>query len=295
MANTDQEQEDEKTTVPEGPGDGDDIEFYDLDDADDDGERRGPMFFILAAVVVVGFGAVIFLAYLRGVEERDRVGPPVLRAENTPVKVEPDDPGGLEVPHQDKLVYDRVAGAVVDTEAVEHLLPPAEEPLDVSGEVPDAEVDGPDVAALDEPSAEAPEPDLLDLGLKIEIVEPEVVTPAAPEPVAETLMERDDVERTAAIDASEDVTVTTVSPTGPFIVQLASLRDEDTAKSRLNSMRQKHGNIIAALPGGIQSADLGDKGMYYRVWVGGYATRNEATSLCSTLKKEGQECYVRRR
>lgn len=58
---------------------------------------------------------------------------PTLRADISPIKVRPENPGGLQVPDRDKLVYNRIQNGGSATSnngaAVERLLPPPETPL----------------------------------------------------------------------------------------------------------------------------------------------------------------------
>lgn len=55
---------------------------------------------------------------------------PLIRADISPVKMKPADPGGMEIPDRDKLVYDRLKGEGAGT-TVEHLLPPPEVPIPI--------------------------------------------------------------------------------------------------------------------------------------------------------------------
>ena len=62
-------------------------------------------------------------------------GVPMIRAQTGPVKVRPENPGGLKFPDRDKLVYDRMQksaggdGGQVGGRGPERLLPPPEQPL----------------------------------------------------------------------------------------------------------------------------------------------------------------------
>ncbi|MCH7864228.1 MAG: SPOR domain-containing protein [Proteobacteria bacterium] len=72
------------------------------------------------------------MALMRGSEG----GIPLVRADPGPVKVRPENPGGLRIPDRDKLVYDRLQGKTGDWEAPrgpERLLPPPEQPLPKPG------------------------------------------------------------------------------------------------------------------------------------------------------------------
>jgi len=77
-----------------------------------------------------------------------------------------------------------------------------------------------------------------------------------------------------------------------FTVQLASLRSEGEAQAawadaqrRLGRTLQDHGHVI-------QRADVPGKGIYYRLRVGPLEGKKAAVSLCTTLKAQGQDCYV---
>lgn len=60
----------------------------------------------LSALVLFGFAAMIWVSYTSEVDEGGPI--PVVRADNSIVKEKPDDPGGKEIPFQDREVFDRV-------------------------------------------------------------------------------------------------------------------------------------------------------------------------------------------
>ena len=102
-------------------------------------ERRRPRLWLVLTGTVAGLAlaaAVIFIYGELSERSGDGEAPPVVAAEEGPDKLRPEDPGGMEVPDQDKLVYDRITGEEV-AEGLEQLLPPPEEPL--LGALPDAE------------------------------------------------------------------------------------------------------------------------------------------------------------
>jgi len=68
--------------------------------------KRRAIFSSVTVAVLVGFSVVIWLSYT---SETTEIGPvPVVRADNSVVKVNPDEPGGIEIPFQDKEVFARV-------------------------------------------------------------------------------------------------------------------------------------------------------------------------------------------
>ena len=44
----------------------------------------------------------------------------------------------------------------------------------------------------------------------------------------------------------------------------------------------------------FRRADLGAKGVYYRALVGPFASAEQASSLCSSLKAAGGSCIIQR-
>lgn len=99
-------------------------------------EDRRPRRGLLVAGVVGGvalLGAVGALALSFGGGEGTET-PVVVEADNSPVKVKPENPGGTVVPNQDNKVYDAVKGtaAAADTPVQEKLVTTSEEPVDVA-------------------------------------------------------------------------------------------------------------------------------------------------------------------
>ncbi|MEK7245999.1 MAG: hypothetical protein AAB223_08265, partial [Pseudomonadota bacterium] len=90
------------------------------------------MFLFVLAVVLVGGGAWAWLVHGKRMTSLfaggGGDGVPVVRADPTPFKARPRDPGGMEIPDRDKLVYERLPGGGAE-ERVERLLPPAEAPV----------------------------------------------------------------------------------------------------------------------------------------------------------------------
>ncbi|MCC3860530.1 SPOR domain-containing protein [Pseudemcibacter aquimaris] len=69
-------------------------------------KKRKMLLVGLSAVVLLGFAGMIWASYTSEVDEGGPV--PVVRADNSIVKEKPDDPGGKEIPFQDREVFDRV-------------------------------------------------------------------------------------------------------------------------------------------------------------------------------------------
>src|ERR1700732_5146644 len=86
--------------------------------------RRWPAA-VLTAVVMAVFAGGLWFFYHQGIRQSAVPGPgdpvPLIRADERPMKIKPDQPGGMPVPDQNVSVYNEKPGAA----AVEKLLPPA--------------------------------------------------------------------------------------------------------------------------------------------------------------------------
>ena len=87
--------------------------------------RRGFMFAVVSVLVVLLAGLAWYV-HERTTRPRGEV--PLIKAEDRPVKRRPDEPGGMAIGNQDKLVYDTLGDGSAEQE-VEQLLPLPEEPL----------------------------------------------------------------------------------------------------------------------------------------------------------------------
>ena len=245
---------------------------------------------ITTALAVAALGGLGWLAYDR-ITANDPTAPPLIRADDGPLKIRPKDPGGMAVPDQDKLIYQTLDGGGVE-ETVERLLPPPEEPLPPPEPPKPAVVEEPPAAAAPdvrdtglpplppaeiEPQAEAP------AGVEARSFEPKV-TPEPPEP---------SLPKTLPPAPEPAAAAPTAADAGPYMVQLASFRSIDDADKAWRKAVKKNGDLLSAHSARVVRADLGgDKGIYYRLRIGLFAKREEAKSLCAKLKARNVDCIV---
>lgn len=94
------------------------------------GTSRGPWLGIIAAVIFVAFSATAYVIYRLGMERGMRESPPIVAAQDDPVRVRPDEPGGLSPPPE-REIYDVASGEAQTREPVEQLLPREDEGIDL--------------------------------------------------------------------------------------------------------------------------------------------------------------------
>ena len=81
------------------------------------------------AVAVVGVGLLVGSSLFSGDDGAGNSDEPaIVRADNEPIKVVPEDPGGEEVPNQDRAVFDAVSGKELDAPKQEVLVDARETP-----------------------------------------------------------------------------------------------------------------------------------------------------------------------
>ena len=76
-------------------------------------------------------------------------------------------------------------------------------------------------------------------------------------------------------------------------VQVSSQRSQKQALTAFADLQRRYPTLLGDKKPLIQKADLGDRGMYYRVRLGPYE-KQAATRLCGQLTSAGGECFVRR-
>lgn len=256
-------------------------------DARDEDSRRGPLLLAAAFAVFVLFLGVVWSAYNQGLRESGRDGAPRLLANSEPYRERPLDPGGEQTPDTDMEVYDRLSGEDHTDEAVT-TRPGPEEPLDESRpalriETVDADQTGaqpepdttsaPDVTprqAPDRPAASEPAP---------QRAEPET-PPAAP------------VREPAPAAAASDIAVDT---SGEWVVQIASFRSQADAEAAWLAFRTRFSSIAAGVAPDVVEVDIPNRGVYHRLRIAAFSSRDAAVAYCARLQQGGQDCLVARR
>jgi cell division septation protein DedD len=251
---------------------------------------------------------------------------PIIRRSTAPIKVRPSDPGGMDVPNRDKQVYSRI-GDIEDEPVVEHLLPtpeqpveppkselasaqeeapmPIAKPIDSKGRVIEAkkaeEILGiPSVKEEVEKKVEVKEvlptpkplPVVKEMPAKQEIPIAKQ-KPVVPQKVMEAVKKEAPVKvKVEAVKNVEKNSSNDVMKKGVWQIQLVSVKGEKAAQNAYKMAMRKHGQILKNVPYEIAKADLGIKGVYYRLKVGAFKNRNGADELCKRLKQFGQSCFV---
>lgn len=256
---------------------------------------------VVATVAVLG--AVLYYAYPREAAQQELNAAPIIRADAGDIKTAPDDPGGMEIAHRDSVVFDALGGDTGERR-VENLLPQPEAPMPraemfagLKTEPKDEVLDVTAPPVTNEADPQSFE-QVADYTAPLEEVAEEVVATApAPAAVVEApavvaAAASEEVEAAKAAASTEPAAgIATVAKeagkVGTHYVQLASVKDEAAAKTEWKKMQTAH-NALAPLGLNVQRADLGAKGVFYRI-QGGPVSEAEAKQICQAVsaKKPG--------
>ena len=245
--------------------------------------------------------------------------PPVVQADNRPVKELPADAGGKEFPHKNKLIYDRLAN---ENEAESENLVPRQEDVAVPALPPSTDTGGlPNPVATTDmitpqttAAVAAPVEDASADGgprrVKTLVVRPDGSVMPSPETEAASAggeAPAAPVDATAAALAPTPEAVAAPAEAAPaaalaaapaaaapskYAVQLGAQKSQTEALAAFADIQQKNPTLLASYRPMVSKADLGAKGTLYRLRIGPIDGKTAADKLCGQLKTQGTDCFV---
>jgi len=287
--------------------------------------KYGRMGGIVAALGMSGlFAVAAWFALHRSNQDAPTTDPvPLIKAEAGPVKEKPEDPGGLKIPNQDKLVFERITPET-KLPINEKLAPAPEEPIVRSAEAKKGERKDdstkPDISKSLEKQKTPKSMETLEStktvnlasdGPKAESLLP-VKMPIPERKLAESNLHLPKAEMNAALATNEKLlpqkpsspklpalkepTVVALAKTtaakSSYRIQIAAYRDDARAKTAWVMFKRAHKGILGPLTPITQRVDLGKKGIYFRVQAGYFSTAKAARAACAKLKAKMQSCII---
>ncbi|MGE0595245.1 MAG: SPOR domain-containing protein [Hyphomonadaceae bacterium] len=79
---------------------------------------------------------------------------------------------------------------------------------------------------------------------------------------------------------------------GPFVAQVAALQSEAAVDPAWRRLSSRAPELFARARLDVERADLGARGIYFRVRAGYFANRDNATRFCDRIRQMGQDCIV---
>ena len=258
---------------------------------------------------------------------------PIVTADARPVKEVPDQPGGKEFPHKNKLIYDRLTNT--DQPESERLVPrqedvavPALPPSAATAGLPapvattdlmnpattqavdGAEEEGgprkvktlrvlPDGSVEAAPPAEMAEAaaDATAAGAAVPAEAPAAMMPV---PAAEAMQQATAPAQAAPeapqqVAAADPAAAAAPEPAADtkYVVQVGSKKSQTDALASFADIQQKYPTLLTNYRPIVRKADLGSKGVWYRLQLGPIEDKAAAYKLCGDLKSQGlPDCLV---
>lgn len=252
---------------------------------------------VAAALVVMGvFAGGLWFAYVEGQRHSAASGDsgdvPLIRADNAPMKVKPANPGGMQIPDRDLLIYGQ------QRPQVEHLLPPPEQPMARPSAPPPSPK--PTTPQMPAPAGAAP-------GAPLAAPPADAAAGSAPGPQNVRGASPPDSGQprltSAAAEAARELAPSAASSksqpahgaqtkTSGLRLQLGSVRSESEARGTWDRLKHQNADLLGHLSGTAIRADLGDKGVYYRIQAGPVADASAADRICGELRQRGLGCII---
>ena len=233
---------------------------------------------------------------------------PVIRRPQTAIKIRPENPGGMDIPNQDKDVYNIVEKKNVDNTVVENLLPTPETPKlpDIVPEVSDVDENATDLDEIVDEVADETE-EVKEIAQKPaenvkENKEEKVAAVIANKPQdilkkEEPKQEREEVKPVQKEEAKPvEAEINNVQQTGgKWQIQLVASKNKAAVEKAWTDLSNRY-SMLKSYEHEIQASDLGAQGIFYRLKAGSFADKNAAASACAALKKQGlNDCITKER
>lgn len=266
----------------------------------------------LAGIVLAG--VVSWVLLLPRFADNNPSEIPVIRRPITPVKIQPNEPGGMEILDQDKSVYNLVEKKEIAPEKIESILPEpeapkmptivpkpekpavAEEAKPVVVDMPEEKTDTLPIKPLNEHIEAASSTS----GKKINIPEklPEIkVEIKKAEPAAEV---KADVKPAAKAEskpeekAAPKPEAAKAITSGAWQVQLIASASQKAAEDSWKNLSAKY-SALKNLPHEIDASRNDAGAMLYRLRVGAFADKAGAEKVCNEIKQAGGSCLVKQK
>ncbi|MBU6299341.1 MAG: SPOR domain-containing protein [Alphaproteobacteria bacterium] len=276
----------------------DDVRVFDggADEKEDEGSHL-PVVIVISLLVLAAFGGVVWLAYNNGVAHGRADVPAQVVAQNT-ANESATALGSGEIPTKQIKVYQQPAGADEDTgqtapasaTAMAKASAPAlraqpVEPMKATT-VPSSTMTTTAKAPLK--IAEAPP-----VTTRAKIAKTPNLATARPAALMATKMAEKPVERPFAKTAMAPTRAESVASTGgAYLLQIGAYKSQNDADAAWTAYQAKHAALLSGLSQDVQRADLGAKGVWYRLRVGSFAGKGAAMTLCDRLKADGGACFL---
>jgi cell division septation protein DedD len=265
-------------------------ELEEFDAEEEEGEERGLsglIVLLMGVVMLTALVSVIWIAYRNGYRDgQTQVDAPYVSADPEPLKIEntvADAAAGADLE-----VYDRLEGK--ESEPVEVIAEGPEEPVARDAEDPIGAI----AAAVGAPKGLADDAVADRIAELAKTEEPADAAPAAPAAKPEPKPATPPTAASAPPPAAQALpNVSYGALSGSHLLQIGAFRSEAEAQGQWTRLQGKLGDFLDGKSTDVERADLGDKGVYYRLRIGPFGSADEAKTYCAGLKERGTDCLLK--
>lgn len=269
------------------------IEYDTVDSVDGEG-RTGWKAIAGALASIAVLLLIVVWSYRLGV--RDAHDVPVIRAMVQDMRIAPADPGGAQMAHQDRAVYELIAAV---PSAASDDIDLAPEPEALADEDLPMELLAPEtVMATPEPPAARPAmpattlDDLVAAVLATETGAGALDGPSSPLPsLRPTRVTAPAATIVASAASASDATVPTRGAAQGPAIQLGAYLSPDDALTMWRALARRNGDLLAGREP-VVSQLVGANRTLYGLRAGPFETVAEARGLCAALQARNEDCLV---
>ncbi|MGC8536318.1 MAG: SPOR domain-containing protein [Rhizomicrobium sp.] len=265
------------------PSSAEEIRVFDgaEEDLDEEGSRL-PLLLVVALIIVFAFGAVVWFAYTQGVQNGRSGAPQLIAAAPGPVRTAPAHPGGV-TPYEGLKIYEHPAsGSSAGTQSAQ-TAPSAPGP---TASLPASRV----ATARPQALTKLVPPPVTKRVAAVSRAKPAAELRAKTTSVSLPARSMKFAQHAATLSLAKAPSLAHAKVAGPWALQIGAYKSQDQAEAAWRIYAHRHA-AAASLAHDILRVDLGAKGVWYRLHIGSYATRIDATRACNRLKADGAACF----
>lgn len=262
-------------------------------------EKQSLLLPIFAIISVIIFIALCWYAYNNFIIGSKKNGAVYIKADKSPIKIKPTDPGGMQVDHTDKQIFNTINGTD-ESEKQEVKIIKEEEPINkikyVSDNNPrtldsliEESYKGEEILSK---AAANKELDIEDAEQKPNDSVKKIETSKTENGKNKTTIIFKNVKKPSYAGSSKNNKPST-SNSGNYFVQIGAYGSNAEAKSSWQKYSNRLGSLINSYKYRIDKAVVKGKA-YHRLSFGGFQSKSEAAKKCVSLKSKAVNCLVKK-
>ncbi len=280
---------------------------------------------ITSLVMLLALSGLLILGWFAYEEERnppDLTQIPLVKANPNPYKIKPNDPGGMDIPNTDKVVYNTIAQENSDrlfNKTLEKMLPPPEEPVKREEIVNSTLKKIPSPEKINIVEVKLPEKEIYDVvtsdDIKVTMLDSKKgdheivklskipmkpfgkntkITKKKPIKISLARMPKAAKKSIRAKKIAKNLPAKLTDKVKGYRVQLGSYKSINGLEKGWKILQRKFPKQLSKLRYSIKKVELGSKGIYYRLHVGPLSKRDDASKICKELSAKKQGCLIAR-